>query len=118
MLHNKKKEGNNPENKMKYYERVKLLTTKYNFEVADTQMLLQHFNDWESEAKKLVEQNLVLPAYDAVMKCSHLFNLLDARGVISKDERINYINRVRTMAAGVAKLYVEQRAELGFPLCK
>ena len=60
----------------------------------------------------------MLPAYDYVLKCSHTFNLLDARGVISKDERINFINRVRTMAASVAQLYVKQRENLGFPLCK
>ena len=60
----------------------------------------------------------VTPAYDWVLKCSHTFNLLDARGVISKDERVNYINRVRTLAAAVAKLYVEQREKLGFPLIK
>ena len=59
-----------------------------------------------------------MPAYDYVLKCSHTFNLLDARGVISKDERINFINRVRTMASAVAKLYVAQREEMGFPLCK
>ena len=61
---------------------------------------------------------LVLPAYDYVLKCSHTFNLLDAHGVISKDERNNFIGRVRTMASGVAKLYVEQREAMGFPLCK
>ena len=57
-------------------------------------------------------------AYDCILKCSHTFNLLDARGVISKDERINFINRVRTMASAVANLYVKQREKLGFPLCK
>ena len=82
--------------------------SKYNFEVADTKMLLQHFNDWEAEAKKLVEQNLVLPAYDAVMKCSHLFNLLDARSAISVSERVSYVLRVRTLAKLVAEGYVKQ----------
>jgi glycyl-tRNA synthetase alpha chain len=82
--------------------------SKYNFEVADTKMLLQHFNDWEAEAKKLVEQNLVLPAYDAVMKCSHLFNLLDARSAISVSERVSYVLRVRTLAKMVAEGYVKQ----------
>ena len=70
------------------------------------------------EAKSCMEHGIVLPAYDWVLKCSHTFNLLDARGVISKDERVNYINRVRTLAAAVAKLYVEQREKLGFPLIK
>ena len=82
--------------------------SKYNFEVADTKMLLQHFNDWEAEAKKLVEQNLVLPAYDAVMKCSHLFNLLDARSAISVSERVSYVLRVRTLAKLVAEGYMKQ----------
>ncbi len=82
--------------------------SKYNFEVADTKMLLQHFNDWEVEAKKLVEQELVLPAYDAVMKCSHLFNLLDARSAISVSERVSYVLRVRTLAKLVAEGYVKQ----------
>ena len=82
--------------------------SKYNFEVADTKMLLQHFNDWETEAKKLVEQNLVLPAYDAVMKCSHLFNLLDARSAISVSERVSYVLRVRTLAKLVAEGYMKQ----------
>ena len=66
---------------------------------------------------RIEPKDIVLPAYDYVLKCSHTFNLLDARGVISKDERINYINRVRRMAAQVAKLYVAQREEMGFPLC-
>jgi len=82
--------------------------SKYNFEVADTKMLLQHFNDWEQEAKKLVEQGLVLPAYDAVMKCSHLFNLLDARSAISVSERVSYVLRVRTLAKMVAEGYMKQ----------
>ena len=82
--------------------------SKYNFEVADTKMLLQHFNDWEAEAKKLVEQGLVLPAYDAVMKCSHLFNLLDARSAISVSERVSYVLRIRTLAKMVAEGYMKQ----------
>ena len=82
--------------------------SKYNFEVANTQMLLKHFNDWEQEAKKLVEQNLVLPAYDAVMKCSHLFNLLDARSAISVSQRVSYVLRVRTLAKLVAECYIKQ----------
>ena len=76
------------------------------------------FDLYQKEVDNCVKAELVLPAYDYVLKCSHTFNLLDARGVISKDERINFINRVRTMASAVAKLYVEQREKLGFPLCK
>ena len=92
--------------------------SKYNFEYSNAKTLFTMFDLLEEEVKNCLEAKLVLPAYDYVLKCSHTFNLLDARGVISKDERINYINRVRTMAAGVAKLYVEQRESLGFPLCK
>ncbi len=76
------------------------------------------FDLFQAEVESCVEANIVLPAYDYVLKCSHTFNLLDARGVISRDERINYINRVRRMAAMVAKLYVEQREKMGFPLLK
>jgi glycyl-tRNA synthetase alpha chain len=75
----------------------------YNFEIANVDMLKQHFVDWEKEAKKLLQKKLHLPAYDAVMKCSHLFNLLDARKSISAVERIDYIFRVRTIAKIVAE---------------
>jgi len=92
--------------------------SKYNFEVSNSEMLFKMFDLCQSEVENCVNSELVLPAYDYVLKCSHTFNLLDARGVISKDERINFINRVRTMAASVAKLYVEQREKMGFPLCK
>ena len=81
-------------------------------------MLFKLFDLYQQEVDNCVKAELVLPAYDYVLKCSHTFNLLDARGVISKDERINFINRVRTMASAVANLYVEQRRKLGFPLCK
>ena len=92
--------------------------SKYNFEVSSADRLFKMFDIFQEEVESCVENKLVLPAYDYVLKCSHTFNLLDARGVISKDERINFINRVRRMAAMVAKLYVEQREELGFPLLK
>lgn len=85
--------------------------SKYNFEIANTEMLLKHFNDWEAEAKKLVGLNLVLPAYDAVMKCSHLFNMLDARSAISVSERVNYVLRVRTLAKMVAEGYMKLLGE-------
>jgi glycyl-tRNA synthetase alpha chain len=80
----------------------------YNFEKSDTETLRRHFNDWETSAKKLVGDNLPLPAYDAVMKCSHLFNLLQARGAISVSERVAYVLRVRTIAKLVAEKYLEQ----------
>ena len=92
--------------------------SKYNFEHSNAERLFKMFDLCQEEVEACVEASLVLPAYDYVLKCSHTFNLLDAKGVISKDERINYINRVRRMAAAVAKLYVEQREALGFPLLK
>jgi glycyl-tRNA synthetase alpha chain len=79
----------------------------YNFEKANVDMLKKHFSDWENEAKKLSQFRLPLPAYDAVMKCSHLFNLLDARGAISVSERVGYILRVRTIAKTVAEEYLK-----------
>lgn len=92
--------------------------SKYNFEYSSADKLFKMFDLCQEEVEVCCQANLVLPAYDYILKCSHTFNLLDARGVISKDERINYINRVRRMAAMVAKLYVEQREALGFPLLK
>jgi glycyl-tRNA synthetase alpha chain len=90
----------------------------YNFEEADTAMLFQLFNMYEKESVRLAEKKLVFPAYDFVLKCSHTFNLLDARGAISVTERAGYIGRVRNMAKLCAGAYVEQRERLGFPLLK
>ena len=81
-------------------------------------MLLRHFNEYESEAKRLIEAGLVLPAYEMVLKCSHTFNLLDARGAISVTERAAYIGRVRALARLVAQAYYASREALGFPMCK
>ena len=92
--------------------------SKYNFEYSNPKRLFELFDLASNEANDCMDKEIVLPAYDWVLKCSHTFNLLDARGVISKDERVNYINRVRTLAARVAKLYVEQREKMGFPLIK
>ena len=92
--------------------------SKYNFEFSNADDLFKMFDIFQSEVDNCVNAELVLPAYDYVLKCSHTFNLLDARGVISKDERNNFINRIRSMASKVAKLYVEQREKLGFPLLK
>jgi glycyl-tRNA synthetase alpha chain len=88
----------------------------YNFEVANVEMLFQHFTQFETEAKRLVEAELVLPAYEMVMKCSHTFNLLDARGAISVTERAAYIGRVRALARLVAQAYYDSRERLGFPM--
>ena len=107
--------------KLKYGEiflQNEIEQSKYNFEVSDAKSLFTMFDLYQKEVDNCINAQLVLPAYDYVLKCSHTFNLLDARGVISKDERINFINRVRTMASAVAKLYVAQREEMGFPLCK
>ncbi|MDR1784191.1 MAG: glycine--tRNA ligase subunit alpha [Endomicrobium sp.] len=83
----------------------------YNFEISDIDLLKKHFNDWEKEARRLTEIKLVLPAYDAVMKCSHLFNLLEARGAIAVSERVDYILRIRTIAKVVAEEYLRSIAE-------
>jgi glycyl-tRNA synthetase alpha chain len=91
--------------------------SKYNFELADVNWLLQLFNDCEAQAKRLVEAGLVLPAYEMVMKCSHTFNLLDARGAISVTERAAYIGRVRVLARLIAQAYYASREALGFPMC-
>ncbi|MDO4905955.1 MAG: glycine--tRNA ligase subunit alpha [Lautropia sp.] len=88
----------------------------YNFTIADTTVLFVHFNDYEREAGRLIEARLALPAYEMVMKCSHTFNLLDARGAISVTERAAYIGRVRALARGVAQAYYESRERLGFPM--
>jgi len=83
----------------------------YNFEAASVDMHARHFDDYEAECKRLIELGLVLPAYDFVLKCSHAFNLLDARGAISVTERAAYIGRVRNLVRAVAQLYLEQQRE-------
>lgn len=88
----------------------------YNFEKADIEALTLLFGISEKEAKQQIENKLVLPAYDYTLKCSHLFNLLDARGAISVTERQAYIGRIRKLARACAQLYVEQREEMGYPL--
>lgn len=88
----------------------------YNFEIADVDMLFNMFNMFEKEALRIIEKGYVLPAYDYVLKCSHTFNMLDARGAISVTERQGFIARVRNMARTCAQAYVEQREKMGFPL--
>jgi glycyl-tRNA synthetase alpha chain len=90
----------------------------YNFEEADTGMLFQLFDMYEKESVRVAQKQLVLPAYDYVLKASHAFNLLDARGAISVTERAHYIGRVRNLARLCAEGYVAQREKLGFPLIK
>jgi len=89
----------------------------YNFELADVDKLFSWFNDCETESKKLIEAGLPLPAYELLLKASHLFNLLDARHAISVTERARYIGRIRTLARSVAEIYYESRKTLGFPMC-
>ena len=90
--------------------------SRYAFEHSDTKMLLQHFDACEKEARACLESGLVLPGTDYVLKCSHTFNMLDTRGVISVTERVNYIERVRRLAQQTARAYVEQREKMGHPL--
>ncbi len=90
----------------------------YNFEEADVEMLFKLFKMYEAESLRMIEKSLVLPAYDYCLKCSHTFNLLDARGAISVAERTQYIARVRHLARLVAQAYVKQREDMGFPLLK
>lgn len=90
--------------------------SKYSFEVADTKMLIELFNMYEAEATRIIDEKLVYPAYDYILKCSHVFNQLDARGAISVTERANYIGRVRSLARACAQLYYNERELLGFPL--
>ena len=90
----------------------------FNFEEANVAMLTEAFDNYEREALKLIDKDLILPGYDYCLKCSHTFNLLDARKAISVAERTRYIGRIRHIARQVAQRYVEQREALGHPLLK
>ncbi len=92
--------------------------SKYAFEDCDADMLFNLFDTYEKEGLKLMEKGLVVPAYDYVLKCSHTFNTLDARGAIGVSQRASFIGRVRNMARNVASAFVKQREELGYPLLK
>ena len=92
--------------------------SRYNFDEADTGMLFTLFDMYEKESLRLLEMSLVLPAYDFCLKCSHTFNLLDARGAISVAERTRYIARIRRLARGCAEGYLKAREEMGWPLLK
>ena len=92
--------------------------SRYNFEVSGKERLFQWFDIYEAEAKDLLVQELILPAYDYTLKCSHAFNLLDARGAISVTERTGFIGRVRNLARSCAEGYVQQREAMEFPLLK
>jgi glycyl-tRNA synthetase alpha chain len=98
------------------YHQNEVEQSKYNFDHSNVEFLFSQFNHFESEAKRLMEAKLALPAFEMVMKASHTFNLLDARGAISVTERAAYIGRVRTLARLVAQSYYDSREALGFPL--
>jgi glycyl-tRNA synthetase alpha chain len=98
------------------YHQNEVEQSRYNFEASDPEMLLRHFDDFEKTSIRLGEEGLLWPAYDYTMKASHTFNLLDARGAISITERTGYITRVRGLASSVARLYAEQRKEMGYPM--
>jgi len=100
------------------YHQNEVEQSRYNFELSNTEMLFRHFGEFEAEAGRLIEAQCVLPAYEMVMKSSHTFNLLDARGAISVTERAAYIGRVRALARAVAQAYYESRERLGFPMLK
>jgi glycyl-tRNA synthetase alpha chain len=97
------------------YHQQEVEQSTYNFEIADVDMLFDLFNKYENEAEAILNKNLVIPAYEYGLKCSHTFNLLDARGAISVSERTNYIARIRNIARACSTLYVKQREEMGFP---
>ena len=92
--------------------------SKYAFEESNVELLMQLFTDFEKEATVLMEKGLVHPAYDYVLKCSHAFNLMDARGIISATDRAGFLGRIRKMARTIAKTFVAEREALGFPLLK
>jgi glycyl-tRNA synthetase alpha chain len=103
------------------YHRNEFEFSHYNFNIANTDLYFKLFNLYEEECNSILnnpDPKLVLPAYDFVLKCSHAFNMLDARGAISVTERVGYITRVRNLAKKCAERYVEIREEMGFPLLK
>ena len=100
------------------YKQNEVEQSRYNFELSNVELLFDLFKNFEQEAKRLIDAQCVLPAYEMVLKSSHTFNLLDARGAISVTERAAYIGRVRALARAVAQAYYESRERLGFPMVK
>lgn len=98
------------------YHQNEVEQSRHNFEESNAEMLLGQFNDFERECNRMLDKDLPWPAYDYCLKCSHTFNLLDARGAISITERTGYIGRVRALASGVAAKYAKQRENQGYPL--
>ena len=108
-----------PSGKVTYrdvYHQNEVEQSKYNFELADTAVLLRHFDEYEAGCRSLLDNGLALPAYEQMLKSSHTFNLLDARKAISVTERQRYILRVRQLSKGVAETYLKSREALGFPM--
>ncbi|MSQ88474.1 MAG: glycine--tRNA ligase subunit alpha [Betaproteobacteria bacterium] len=100
------------------YHQNEVEQSRYNFELSNVELLFDLFKNFEQEAKRLIAAQCVLPAYEMVLKSSHTFNLLEARGAISVTERAAYIGRVRALARAVAQAYYESRERLGFPMLK
>jgi glycyl-tRNA synthetase alpha chain len=98
------------------HHRTEFEFSTYNFDQADVGLLKKHFQDYEQESRRLTALNLPRPAYDFCLKCSHVFNILDARGAISVTERTGYIARIRELARSVAQEHLAQRESSGFPL--
>ena len=98
------------------YLQSEIEQSTYNFEASNPELLFTLFKLYQQEAEQLIARELVMPSLDYVLKCSHTFNMLDARGVISVTERTRYIGKVRGLARQVAHLYLAQREKLGFPL--
>lgn len=100
------------------YHNNEVEQSKYNFENSNAEALPSLFETHEGEADRLLGEKLVMPAYEQILKCSHTFNLMDARGILGRDERMATILRIRRLAEKVARAYLEQRIEMGFPLIK
>ena len=92
--------------------------SKYYFEIADISRYFRLFDEFEDEVRRLMAADLVLPAYENCLKCSHIFNILDARGAVSATERVQIIARVRKLLSGVARSYLDSREKAGFPLLR
>ena len=121
LIYTKWKDGLGQEHTLTYgdvFHQNEVEQSKYNFEASDPEKLFKQFDYFESEAKRLMELELALPAYEMVLKAGHTFNLLDARGAISVTERAAYIARIRNFSRAVAQSYYDSRERLGFPMLK
>ena len=100
------------------HHRTEVEFSRFNFDLADHALHVRLFKMYEAEARRLIAKELVLPAYDYCLKCSHVFNVLDARGAVSVTERASYLGRMRGLARQIAEGYLRQREALGYPLLK